>query len=249
MKIDKKSVYEFDTTPEGILVFTDKNIELIQAIVRNDSAYRRSFDPECQHSSAGLLKGRFPESDEELLEAVVLIDTENSTHLAVTGKNKGSNGGCKIAAQYIAEHYEYVRAEIEAGRPEVVEKLSKELVPDRYNISFASKFCTFTQRYCFNKDDFSIVDTVLCRVLPAYETLYLHRETKQNKWSKQRENKAFDYKAYQDTIKAVLDSVNGSGDVSHKVTRQEFDLLLWYYYKGSDDRIKHLYQAIKRSID
>lgn len=244
MKIVKKSIYEFDTTPEGILVFTDKNIEFVSAIVKNDSAYRQSFDPECQHSSAGLLKGRFPESDEALLEAVVLIDKENSTHLAVTGKSKGSSGGRKIAAQYIAEHYEYVRAEIEAGRPEVVEKLAKELVPGRYNISFASKFCTFTQRYCFGKDDFSIVDTVLCQVLPAYEILYLHREARQGKWSQQH----FDYKAYQDTIKAILDSVNGSGDVSHKVTRQEFDLLLWYYYKGSDDRIKHLYQAIKQSI-
>lgn len=244
MEIIKKGIYEFDTDARGIPVFTEKNIALITAMVENDSSYRRSFDKECEDSSAGFLYKKLPKCEEDILEAIKRIDRENSTHLSVTGKG---GGGRERAAKYICEHCEGIWKQIKDGRVEIVEKLSKELVPERYNISFASKFCAFVDRYWFGGDHFSIVDDVLCRVLPAYEALYLGTaELVRNKWIRQKEKKAFNYKEYQKTIESILKNINSGGDVSQNVTRQQFDLFLWYYYKGSDDRIKKLYEDISK---
>lgn len=248
MIIDKKSTYEFDTIWEKIPVFTDKNIALITAMVNNDSAYRRAFDITCGTSSAGFLSKGFPESYKDILEAVKLLDRENSTHLSSTGRDKGSGGGRDKVAEYVKAHHDAIQSEIASGNASVVIELSEKPIPGRLIISFASKFCAFTNRYCFGGDCYSIVDNFLLQVLPAYEAIYLNVPIDKRKWLRQQENKYFDYKAYQDTIQEILNKINGSGDVSTQVGRKEFDLLLWYYYKGSEDRIKHLYQIVSEHI-
>lgn len=246
MRIKRKGVYEFDTDERRIVVFTEKNIKLMRTIINNDSSYRLSFDTKYKPSSAGFLHGlgHFPQSEEGILKAVTLIDKENSTHLSVTGTNEGSGGGRQIFAGYVLENRERICEQIKTGNSDIVQELSEKPVHGRYNISFASKFCTYINRYCFGGDDYSIVDSVLCQVLPAYEAIYLGKETKQHKWERQKEEKNFDYGDYHKIIGDILERINKSEGVSHEVTRQEFDLFLWYYYKGSPDRVAELYQAI-----
>ncbi len=243
MRINRNATYAFDTYLDDIPVFTSKNIQLMEAIVNNDSQYRQSFDTKNKHSSAGFLaKYGFPTSYDAILTAVIRIDNENSTHLSVSGKTKGSNSGREIAADYIFQNRDRICSSIASGNVEIVQELSEKLIPSRYTISFASKFCTFTNRYCFGNDHFSIVDTVLCNVLPAYEAIYLSRNTDRNKWIRDKEKKVFDYRSYQNTIHDILTEIQKE---CPKVGRKEFDLFLWYYYKGGADRVEHLYDVIK----
>ncbi len=245
MKIKTKGPYEFDTDPAGIVIFTEKNLKLISAMVNNDSNYRRSFDARCKDTSAGFLNEKFPADEKGMLQAVTLLDKENATHLESTGTKKGSTGGRKNFTEYVMANYKQVRDSIQHGRLDIVEILSKKPIPGRYNISFASKFCTYLNRYCFGGDAFSIVDAVLCKVLPGYEQLYLGpEEIDPKKWVRQKDNKAFDYLSYCKTIQEILDRVEVSKASSRPVTRAEFDLFLWYYYKGTDDRIKKLYEQL-----
>lgn len=255
MKIEKitdsGSPYKFDTLWDGVPVFTDKNIELINTLINNDSNYRLSFDDNDRSGkfSAGFLKGRFPQGYEDIHKTVELIDKENATHISVTGIKEGSGGGRKIVSEYILKNYDDIRRQIAAGKSDVVIKLAEEPVDGRLNISFASKFCAYTNRYCFGRDDYSIVDKVMCRVLPAYEAIYLGETSiDRRKWLRQQEKKNFDYKTYQNTIKAILDCINKSQYVSGKVGRRDFDLFLWYYYKGSDDRINKLYEEVSKHL-
>lgn len=249
---DSGSPYKFDTIWDGVPAFTDKNIELITTFVNNDSNYRLSFDESDQSGkySAGFLKGkRFPKKEEDINKTVELIDRENATHISVTGIKEGSGGGRKIVSKYILDNYDYISSQIAAGRPDVVIKLAEEPDTGRFNISFASKFCAYTNRYCFGRDDYSIVDKVMCRVLPAYKAIYLGETSiDRRKWLRQQEKKKFDYEAYQNTIKAILDCINKSQYVSSKVGRRDFDLFLWYYYKGSDDRINKLYEEVSKHL-
>lgn len=244
------SPYEFDTIWTGVPVFTDKNIALITAMVNNDSAYRLSFDPKWEKSSARFLSKGFPKKD-DVLEAVTLIDQENSTHISSTGSKKGSGGGREIVAKYIIDHYESIKSQIKNGETKVVNELSLKPVKGRANISFASKFCVYVNRYCFDRDYYSIVDNVLLQVLPAYEAIYLRRSVDKRKWLRQQEKakeSPFPYDMYNDAIGEILDNINKSGYLSAEVSRKEFDLLLWYYYKGSDDRIRALYEAVNRYL-
>ncbi|MDE5601158.1 MAG: hypothetical protein K2J16_01520 [Clostridia bacterium] len=126
--------------------------------------------------------------------------------------------------------------------------------------SFASKFCTYVARYKFNdenKDKFSICDSVMCSILPYYMDKYLDEEDKANykdcivaKYdyknsisdrAKHPENYGYDFSKcgygwYRDIIGKVIDGIER--EINFRISRKDFDLILWYYYKGDSDLLE-----------
>ena len=82
--------------------------------------------------------------------------------------NKQNNQGISIFVEGLLERgLENIKKQIQHGVPEIVDELAV-LVPNRLNFSFATKFCTYCNRYCFGKDDYSIYDSVVSNILPYY---------------------------------------------------------------------------------
>lgn len=245
--------YVLDMDENGFPAFTEKNIAFINGIIKIDSGYRDSFDESCESSSAGILSKGFP-TDKDTLERVVrLIDKENSTHLSVSGNTKNSNQGIKLTVEGLLEITDLIQKIVE-GDTEIVNDIAG-LVKGRSNISFASKFCAFCNRYCFKKDDYSIYDSVLCEVLPYYAYVYCGEEYFRHKIRGNKEltetisetfgqKGASDYKGYNKLIGRIIDVIRKQ--FNEDITRKDFDLLLWYYFKGSDRRRKEIYTFLDK---
>lgn len=239
--------YVFDTDKNGFPIFTEKNIKFITAMINNDSNYRVSLDVKHPDSSAFLLKKGFPKEKGDLKICIERIDKENSTHLAVSGNKEGDNKGIEITVEKIFDNIDKISSSIENGKMDIVDEIA-DFVDGRYNISFASKFCAFCNRYCFDKDDYSIYDSVIRDILPYYAYVYLgekhwryvNGKPKRNESNIQKEFANKDgrknYAGYNDLIGRIIDKANSV--FNSNLLRKDFDLLLWYYFKGDDTRIK-----------
>ena len=89
----------------------------------------------------------------------------------------------------------------------------------RTNVSFASKFCHYACFYLFEgeaeQDNYSIFDYVLRKVLPKYISHYRIKS-----WNLD------DYSEYRKAVDDILRKANA------RISRNGFDHLLWYYFKG-----------------
>ena len=245
--------YELDVDKNGFPCFTKKNIMFISAIIKYDSSYSIAYDTQNPSSSAYLLDKKFPENENALRKAVMLIDKENSTHLIVSGteKNGGDSNkqGIEITVKSMINKIglNQISNGIKNGDTSLVDQIA-DFVDGRYNISFASKFCAYCNRNCFGKDDYSIYDSVLNRILPYYAYVYLdecHWKRITGKNARYESNITYEfadkdgnknYTGYNDLIGRIIEKVNSV--FGYVVTRKEFDWLLWYYFKGDDTRIK-----------
>ena len=262
-RIFENEPYIIDTDKNGFPCFTPKNINFITSVINLDSTYRVAFDEENPSSSACFLKNRFPESKEDLEKAVRLIDKENSTHLIVSGNKKKEDDKDDTKKQgiiitvnsMINEGLEDLGNHIKEGKKEIVMKIA-DYVTGRFNISFASKFCAYCNRYCFGKDDYSIYDSVLANILPYYAYVYLGEEhwknirgknaRKESNISKEfaDKNGKKDYAGYNDLIGRIIEKVKSVPGFHSNLTRKDFDLLLWYYFKGDDTRVRKANQCL-----
>lgn len=102
-------------------------------------------------------------------------------------------------------------------------KNGKAYIPRR-NISFASKFCHYACFYLFEgepeQDNYSIWDNVLRKVMSKYIKHY--QLVKRN---------LDDYSEYRKTVDLLIKASNS------EISRNGFDHLLWYYFKGRLDKI------------
>lgn len=243
IKDDPTKPYVFDVDQNGILGITQKNIDFIEALIKNDSNYRLSFDPTYIGSSAYFLSQGVPTSYNDILKTVTLIDQENSTHLAVSGMQAGSNQGRVLTAQCISK-IQNLQQRLAQGDPTLVNEIAGA-VSSRNNFSFASKFCAYTSIYSLNADNYSIYDNVIKNILPYYAYYYLSNSPQYWRRVKGKNarnistieevfRKRSDYKGYQDLIGEILLEVEAKGIT---ITRKQFDNLLWYYFKGINNRI------------
>ena len=230
--------YEFDTDKNGFPTFTPKNMKFIQVLIHNDSNYRISFNANAEKSSAHFLDNHFPETKERLQKAIELLDKENSTHLSV-------QGGIDATVQKIMDiGLETVKNRIQSGDPELVNEIANAL-PNRLNFSFASKFCTYSNRYCFKQDDYAIYDNIVAKILAYYAYVYtgeVHWKEISGKFARKESIirdefvlKQSDYRGYNELVGRILKAVKDN--INPDITRKDFDALLWYYYKGDPDRI------------
>ena len=107
---------------------------------------------------------RFPDNTDPDIVAmkVGLIDITNSTHLS-QHKSKIS----MVELSSIIASIPDIDARIKAGDPEVVNLIARS--NGKINLfSFASKYCCYHNRNLYERDDYSILDTVLKDYLPRY---------------------------------------------------------------------------------
>lgn len=229
-----KSILNFDLDENNALDITEKNIELIKFILKNDKKYMSEFSEENNHIKNFIIDHKKTTDKEEILQIVKLIDKENSTHQNISGKNKGDNRGYEITAEKICKIVNFYK-DLENGKPELVNKIAKS-IDTRYTYSFASKYCSYMSRYLFNKDNYSIYDNVINNILPYYAYIYVDEYYIAKKCS--NINTVFfnkqngDYKKYQNLIDRIIEKVNEKKHFT--ISRKDFDYLLWGYYKNSN---------------
>ncbi len=229
----------------GLVALSPDNVAIVEAMIQNDSAYLKSSDksamPKGQYGGStaywmsqlkpvllGNLSVTYERYDEILRGAIAAVDRENSTHL-----NSDGIGREEILRRILAidktQLLDYLKKPEETGlwlinyiseatHPTGTSKSGNKYNP-RVNVSFASKFCHYACFYIFEgdseQDNYSIYDNVLRMVLPKY--------IKHFGIAKRNLNDYAEYRKTVDDIITVSDA---------KISRNGFDHLLWYYFKG-----------------
>lgn len=239
----------------GFLDFTQDNIELIETCISIDSRYRKAFDVTSEEGSAWYIKNRLDFNDELTVKEVCKqIDKENSTHLYVSGNEKGAesdnNQGLDNMVKKINE-VEDIESLIVKGDLGLVDFLAKA-TNGIYKPSFASKFCTYVSRYKYGLDNYSIYDNVLQRTLPYYAWIYLGEKyiarTKSSIDIKpdcisRKDGVINCYEDYFHLIERLILRINEVREL--KVNKEIFDHMLWYYYKGDEPLIKKSLEVVR----
>ena len=234
-----------------LVCLTRDNVAIVEAMIQNDSAYRRSTKvdaapiykkkkPEEKEygGSSGywltrlkriLLENKTDEQytyEEIIRNSVEAVDRENSTHLNADGKGRDD-----ITQRLCA----FGRAELLACLKdpdykdmklfnEIARRTSAEKGA-RINPLFASKFCHYACFYIFEgteyQDNYSIYDDILKNVMPDYLDFYGFDPA------------AFDlsdYKQYRNAVDNIRCKASYISGV--EISRNGFDHLLWYYHKA-----------------
>lgn len=244
LRIAKTKMFEEVTYNNKKLVkLTTDNVAIVEAMIRNDSAYIKStdisagpkFDRKNQLVYGGssaywmtMLKSVLIKNKEvnytyeELIKgAVEAVDRGNSTHLNADkcGRTEIVRRICAFDCSELIEclrnpEYEDMKLVHEIAR------VTSAKFRARTNLSFASKFCHYACFYLFEnteyQDNYSIYDNILRTVLPMYLVYFNITERYDLR----------DYKQYRNAV----DMIRNAAD--EKISRNGFDHLLWYYHKG-----------------
>ena len=154
MKVIDKELYTLDFDANGVLALTEKNVTIINSVLRIDPTYRSSFDKTDSSSAFFYVRqyaNSFEKNESVIKEICKRINKENSTHIYVSGHEKGSNQGLMLTVKAIVK-IDNLKERLEKGDTEIVTTIANA-VPGRNNISFASKFCTYMCRYMFEESD------------------------------------------------------------------------------------------------
>ncbi len=240
-------ILQIDLDANGFPLINEKNIKLINFCISNDSRYRNEADSEYPYSIKNLVQEyiKNPTAD-NLMNLIENVDKQNSTHLSVSGKNKDADNkqGRELTKKYLMQIPDLID-KIISGDHTLVNNIAKNAITknnanmDRYIISFASKFCTYILRYhptASNKNHYSIYDSVLSDILPYYYYQYVHHKTIDVRRDTLKELPN-GYEVYNNYIKEIIDNSKCP------ISREDFDHLLWYYFKGDRDIKDKNYQS------
>ncbi len=242
--------YSFDLDGNGMPAVSRKNIALVNALALFDPGYRASVDVNNEKSSARLIREAyendpdFLSENDTVLEIVKRIDKENSTHLSVSGGGKGGETQAAQGRDLTAKKIcclPNLLCRLRQGDTELVKEIAGA-VDGRNNFSFATKFCAFVSRALFEgeeADRYCIYDKVVSDVLPYYAYIYLG-ETKYKKRKTSAIEDLFkeekDYAGYKGLIDRIREAAKEKTAVS--ITRRDFDLLLWFWFRRDENRVK-----------
>lgn len=223
---------------------TRDNVAIVEAMIRNDSAYIHSTDVnasptynrkgEIKYGGSSAywmtqLKTALMESgsdsvylyEDVIKGAVESVDRENSTHL-----NADNCGRHEITQRLCAfDRDELVECLKDPDHDDMklireISRITSAKQRARTNLSFASKFCHYACFYVFEdteyQDNYSIYDGILKAVLPMYLGCF-HIE---------QEYDLGDYRDY----RMAVDAIRKASGI--EISRNGFDHLLWYYHKG-----------------
>ena len=233
-----------------IIDITEKNVTIINAILRIDSSYRNAFDEndESGVSSAYLIShepflkedGSYLQDKNCLEKIIKRINIENSTHLAVAGAQSD-------VLDVIYGRIGTLKAELESRTPTLVDDIAKSCKA-RDSFSFATKFCHYVSLYTLQgevKDSYPIYDRVLADVLAYYYLKYAEDKQLFVKTrcrtcrsvldelilvDRKASDKQYRYEVYRNFIDAIISGVER--EKKFRISRTDLDHLLWYYYKG-----------------
>ena len=243
----------------------DSSAYYIKKHFGNKSTYEKEYLQKSNEEKLSIIK-----------EVCMRVDKENATHLSVSSlESNDQSGNTKIGIEKMAEYIvkecndilDVLKSDVDSS---IVDRLSMcvidQIRKDKdgndivlNKLSFASKFCTYMCRYAFagkDRDKFSIYDSVLCSILPYY--MWKYREhvgvkltkdmlTKTGKNSIANLTKVEHYKWYRDIITDIIKGINKENP-NLNINRENFDLMLWYYYKGDSDLISASYAYLKEQI-
>ena len=233
---------KLDYLDRKFIDFTENNIELIDFCLSIDSSYRDAFNPTSIGSSAYLITNEWSFDKDTIKNICERIDKENSTHLAVSGHNKGDNKGVDAVVKKILDIDDF-ETRLKKEDADLVNEIAKT-VPEISKFSFASKFCTYVSIYKDkNPSAYSIYDRVISEILPYYEwkflpTTEIHAKINRNKkvvstietdFAKKGSSK---YEGYNELIGQIIEAINKEKNLN--IDRFTFDRMLWYYYKGDE---------------
>ena len=241
---------------------TRKNADFITAVIKLDSNYGRDADVSNKpHKTFHPIKSptgkecgstafwfdemkKVGDFEKCLAGAIVAIDRVNSTHLeaSVDGRDEIRRRileTCLKCNNLITElerdlkDQNHIIAKIAAP---IRAKRSK--TSDRYNLSFASKFCAYAAKYLGTQHQYVIYDQVIASNLPLYVDAYLCEKPGKKAFDfNYYKNKCIKkhqlvdvlgfYLEYSQTIEKIIDIVK-----SQKISKEEFDHIVWYCLKG-----------------
>lgn len=243
----QKSKSKMLTTIPGteLVLLSQDNVAIVEAMIQNDSAYLKTSDKQAAPNkkyggSTAYWMSRLKRvlidsvsvANEEyysiLAGAVEAVDRENSTHLNSDGVGREEilSRICSISRARLVECLKdpdgtnlwLINYISEATHP-TGKSQNGNMYKARTNVSFASKFCHYACFYLFEgeaeQDNYSIYDYVLRRVLPKYISYYGLKN-----WNLD------DYNEYRKAVDDILKKSNA------RISRNGFDHLLWYYFKG-----------------
>ena len=186
----KKYLFEKISGTNLVMLSMD-NVAKAEAMIQNDSAYLRSLDRDAaprktyKGSTAYWMirlkeilskEDAFSECEYRaiIFGAIEAVDRDNSTHINADGVGKDQiferiiQIGKKDLVNYLKNPVDtelwLFNCIAEATKPDGKSAKGFEYKP-RENRSFASKFCHYHNRYGYNKDDYSIFDSVVQAVL------------------------------------------------------------------------------------
>lgn len=229
-------------TNRKFIDFTQNNIELINFCLSIDSSYRDAFNPTSIGSSAYLITNEWSFDKDTIKDICERIDKENSTHLAVSGHNKGDKKGVDAVVKKILGIANF-ETKLKNADADLVNEIAKA-VPEISKFSFASKFCTYVSIYKDkNPNAYSIYDKVISEILPYYEwkflpTTEIHAKINRNKKvvstieTDFAKKGSFKYEGYNELIGQIIEAINKEKNLN--IDRLTFDRMLWYYYKGNE---------------
>lgn len=239
--ISTSDAYHFNMDHNGFPALTRDNVRRIDFLIEHDSKYNFNRIKEL------IQRHKKTQINNEILEIVKLIDVQNSTHQASQGKN-GGNGGREKTADAICKIDDFY-TRLEKGDPKLVNEIAKEAIEGRYTFSFASKYCTYVARYTFDgaaADNYSIYDKIICNILPYYAWYYTgtgeynKKDSIAKKFGKKDHG---DYEGYRDLIDKIRDASKKRTD--YHISREDFDHLLWYYFKGHPEEVTKAWNLMK----
>ncbi len=176
-----------------------------------------------------------------VLGAVISIDRSNSTHLETT-----KNGRQKMADIISNECPDLKTLKEELGKPfksndndHLISKMLNGVFntngKDMYYLSFASKFCSCAAE-CLNTEvKYSKYDNVVSVALPTYYKIYCKKTVKKTEYKvdysvkEKCKHRLEIYENYSNAIGEILKSL----DAKNRLTRDEFDHIIWYGMKGN----------------
>ena len=188
-------------------VISNESIEAIEQEVQNTDNY----GPENDLITRCLQKFPLNTDPDVVAMKIGLIDITNSTHLS---QHKSLISMVELAN--IIASIPNIDERIASGDPDVVSEIARS--NGKINLfSFASKYCCYHNRNLYDRDDYSILDTVLKEYLPRYFDDITQGQIQ--KW----QNK-YQYKEYNDYITKKLDEYG----ISVENRKRKFDHFVWY---------------------
>ena len=243
--------YDLEVDDNNMVVLSKTNVAKVEAMIRNDSDYinntpfgpidEKDFNGSAEYWAKYYLKlvieGKKTDKDErEIVKNFVkAVDRENSTHL-----NSDNVGIDQITDRVMSIlHTELLSLLKKPGKEyRLISILSAptqiseddKVHKSRRNYSFATKFCHYACFYLFEglpeQDNFSIYDNVAQSAIPYYAAKY---------GVKCDASEFKDYSTYISVIDTIISKSNS------KISRNGFDHLLWYYYKGRMELLSKTY--------
>lgn len=242
------------TKTDNLLDLMVDNVAKVEAMIRNDSTYRKassklsapngkykgstaywiaqfdSFVKTCSNNDEINKTTEYINLIRNIIEA---IDRENITHL-----NSDKVGIDELTERVCLHNLSELIKLLKNPSPEylLIKELSSLTYPTsksikgynykaRENFSFATKFCHYMAFYLFagtkEADNFSIYDNVLDKAIRFYkdDTISGNKHQKKIKFEG-------NYSLYISFIDSII------SNVGNHISRNGFDHLLWYYYKG-----------------